>query len=190
MGDYCGARRYTERLLDSNAPPSGHSQISRFMLDQKVQARGTLATVLWSPGLHRPGEGFGSGRDDRSNRNGSRPQHMQFSDSLGASRALHGQSGGMRSLDGDAARQCFADCDGHVGCVGALPSGCAHDKTCPRSNSAICRVVSLNSLAKSVYDKPSACLISPWARVPTPIRAKAGSMPTHQRLGADDRENQ
>jgi hypothetical protein len=50
MGDYCGARRYTERLLDRNAPPSGHSQISRFMLDQKVQARGTLATVLWSQG--------------------------------------------------------------------------------------------------------------------------------------------
>src|ERR1700694_657840 len=26
------------------------------------------------------------------------------------------------------------------------------------------------------------------ARLPTPIRAKAGSMPTRQRLGADDRE--
>ena len=30
---------------------------------------------------------------------------------------------------------------------------------------------------------------SPWARLPTPVPAKAGPMPTHQRLGPDDCEN-
>jgi hypothetical protein len=30
---------------------------------------------------------------------------------------------------------------------------------------------------------------SPWARLPTPVAAKAGSMPMHERLGPDDRED-
>jgi hypothetical protein len=30
---------------------------------------------------------------------------------------------------------------------------------------------------------------SQWARLPTPVAAKAGPMPTHQRLGPDDGEN-
>ncbi len=30
---------------------------------------------------------------------------------------------------------------------------------------------------------------SPWARLPTPVAAKAGPMPTHERLGPDDRED-
>src|SRR6266568_7247587 len=30
---------------------------------------------------------------------------------------------------------------------------------------------------------------SPWARLPTPVAAKAGSVPTHERLGPDDCEN-
>jgi hypothetical protein len=30
---------------------------------------------------------------------------------------------------------------------------------------------------------------SQWARLPTPVVAKAGPMPTHERLGPDDREN-
>src|SRR5712672_1221509 len=30
---------------------------------------------------------------------------------------------------------------------------------------------------------------SPWARFPTPVAAKAGSVPTHERLGPDDCEN-
>ena len=30
---------------------------------------------------------------------------------------------------------------------------------------------------------------SPWARFPTPVAAKSGPMPTHERLGSDDREN-
>src|ERR1700716_383223 len=30
---------------------------------------------------------------------------------------------------------------------------------------------------------------SQWARLPTPVAAKAGPVPTHQRLGTDDREN-
>src|ERR1700688_4401632 len=30
---------------------------------------------------------------------------------------------------------------------------------------------------------------SQWARLPTPVAAKAGPMPTHERLGPDDREN-
>jgi hypothetical protein len=30
---------------------------------------------------------------------------------------------------------------------------------------------------------------SQWARLPTPVSAKAGPMPTHERLGPDDREN-
>src|SRR5258706_647826 len=30
---------------------------------------------------------------------------------------------------------------------------------------------------------------SVWARLPTPVAAKAGPVPTHQRLGTDDREN-
>jgi hypothetical protein len=30
---------------------------------------------------------------------------------------------------------------------------------------------------------------SPWARFPTPVAAKAGPMPTHERLGPDDCEN-
>src|SRR5262249_2329898 len=30
---------------------------------------------------------------------------------------------------------------------------------------------------------------SPSARLPTPVAAKAGHVPTHERLGADDREN-
>src|SRR6185295_4904158 len=30
---------------------------------------------------------------------------------------------------------------------------------------------------------------SQWARLPTPVAAKAGPVPTHQRLGPDDREN-
>src|SRR5207245_7663525 len=28
-----------------------------------------------------------------------------------------------------------------------------------------------------------------WARLPTPVAAKAGSVPTHERLGPDDCEN-
>src|SRR5580704_3651584 len=28
-----------------------------------------------------------------------------------------------------------------------------------------------------------------WARLPTPVAAKAGPVPTHERLGPDDREN-
>jgi hypothetical protein len=35
----------------------------------------------------------------------------------------------------------------------------------------------------------SAVALSPWARLPTPVAAKAGSVPTHERLGPDDREN-
>src|SRR6266481_4573504 len=31
---------------------------------------------------------------------------------------------------------------------------------------------------------------SQWARLPTPVAAKAGPMPTHERLGPDDCENQ
>jgi hypothetical protein len=30
---------------------------------------------------------------------------------------------------------------------------------------------------------------SPWARLPTPVAAKSGSVPTHERLGPDDCEN-
>jgi hypothetical protein len=30
---------------------------------------------------------------------------------------------------------------------------------------------------------------SVWARLPTPVAAKAGPVPTHERLGLDDREN-
>jgi hypothetical protein len=30
---------------------------------------------------------------------------------------------------------------------------------------------------------------SQWARLPAPVAAKAGPMPTHERLGPDDREN-
>ena len=30
---------------------------------------------------------------------------------------------------------------------------------------------------------------SQWARLPTPVAAKAGPVPTHERLGLDDREN-
>src|SRR5712672_4178385 len=30
---------------------------------------------------------------------------------------------------------------------------------------------------------------SPWARLPTPVAAKAGPVPTHERLGLDDCEN-
>jgi hypothetical protein len=30
---------------------------------------------------------------------------------------------------------------------------------------------------------------SAWARLPTPVAAKAGPMPTHERLGPDDRED-
>src|ERR1700720_1533929 len=30
---------------------------------------------------------------------------------------------------------------------------------------------------------------SVWARLPAPVAAKAGPVPTHQRLGTDDREN-
>src|SRR5258708_284375 len=30
---------------------------------------------------------------------------------------------------------------------------------------------------------------SPWARLPTPIATKSGSVPTHERLGPDDCEN-
>src|SRR4030081_1572577 len=30
---------------------------------------------------------------------------------------------------------------------------------------------------------------SPWTRLPTPVAAKAGPMPTHERLGSDDRED-
>jgi hypothetical protein len=30
---------------------------------------------------------------------------------------------------------------------------------------------------------------SPWARLPTPVAAKAGSVPTHEPLGPDDCEN-
>src|SRR5215831_13255173 len=30
---------------------------------------------------------------------------------------------------------------------------------------------------------------SPWARLPTPIAAKSGSVPTHERLGPNDCEN-
>src|SRR5438046_6327834 len=30
---------------------------------------------------------------------------------------------------------------------------------------------------------------SQWARLPTPVAAKAGPMPTHERLGPDDRDN-
>jgi hypothetical protein len=30
---------------------------------------------------------------------------------------------------------------------------------------------------------------SPWARLPMPIAARAGPMPTHERLGPDDRED-
>ena len=30
---------------------------------------------------------------------------------------------------------------------------------------------------------------SQWARLPTPVAAKAGPVPTHQRLGTDDRED-
>src|SRR5258708_11791172 len=30
---------------------------------------------------------------------------------------------------------------------------------------------------------------SQWARLPTPVAAKAGPMPPHERLGADDCEN-
>src|SRR5262249_7463574 len=30
---------------------------------------------------------------------------------------------------------------------------------------------------------------SPWARLPTPITVKSGSVPTHERLGPDDCEN-
>src|SRR6202021_1596522 len=30
---------------------------------------------------------------------------------------------------------------------------------------------------------------SQWARLPTPVRAKAGPVPTHERLGPDDCEN-
>src|SRR5580698_2327093 len=30
---------------------------------------------------------------------------------------------------------------------------------------------------------------SQWARLPTPVAAKAGPMPTHEHLGPDDREN-
>src|ERR1700741_5028667 len=30
---------------------------------------------------------------------------------------------------------------------------------------------------------------SQWARLPTPVAAKAGQMPTHERLGLDDRED-
>src|ERR1700694_4229667 len=30
---------------------------------------------------------------------------------------------------------------------------------------------------------------SPWARLPTPVAAKAGSVPTHHGLGPDDGEN-
>src|SRR5471032_1163389 len=30
---------------------------------------------------------------------------------------------------------------------------------------------------------------SPWARLPTPVAAKAGPVPTHERLGPDDCEN-
>jgi hypothetical protein len=30
---------------------------------------------------------------------------------------------------------------------------------------------------------------SQWVRLPTPVAAKAGPMPTHERLGPDDREN-
>src|SRR5215470_11891601 len=30
---------------------------------------------------------------------------------------------------------------------------------------------------------------SPWARLPTPIAAKSGSMPTHKRLGPNDCDN-
>ena len=30
---------------------------------------------------------------------------------------------------------------------------------------------------------------SPWARFPTPVAAKAGTMPAHEGLGSDGREN-
>jgi hypothetical protein len=30
---------------------------------------------------------------------------------------------------------------------------------------------------------------SPWERFPTPVAAKAGPMPTNERLGSDDRKN-
>src|SRR5262245_34984744 len=30
---------------------------------------------------------------------------------------------------------------------------------------------------------------SPWARLPTPVAAKSGPVPTHERLGPDDGEN-
>src|SRR5450631_3296963 len=35
----------------------------------------------------------------------------------------------------------------------------------------------------------SICGRPPWARLPTPVAAKAGSVPTHERLGPDDCEN-
>ena len=50
MGDMSGARRHTERMLYRRTTSSSRADISRFVVDQKVQARGTLAVILWSQG--------------------------------------------------------------------------------------------------------------------------------------------
>lgn len=50
LGDLAGARRHLERMIGGYAPPVVRSDVSRFQLDPRSAARGTLANVLWLQG--------------------------------------------------------------------------------------------------------------------------------------------
>lgn len=51
LGDLSSARRHLEIFLNATPIPSGRSDVSRFEFDQRLEARGSLAMVLWLQGF-------------------------------------------------------------------------------------------------------------------------------------------
>ncbi|KQY13613.1 transcriptional regulator [Rhizobium sp. Root73] len=51
LGDLSSARQHLESYLDASPLPSEHFNMSRFEFDQRLEARGSLAMVLWLQGF-------------------------------------------------------------------------------------------------------------------------------------------